>query len=294
MIAFTESAPAKINLTLQVIGRRADGFHELRSVVAFARDAADVVELRPANPPDVTVDGPFGGAIEGDNILERTLELLSTHGLATGAVRLTKNLPVASGIGGGSADAAALLRAARRAYSAEAGRIAWHEIAARLGADVPMCLESRPALVTGTGTCVRALPQFAELNAVLANPLAPVGADKTARVFRALGLAPGETLSPASTAADFSDATDCSSAANLIGAIAAEDNDLTRAACEVVPAVPAVLSALARLPGCRLARMSGAGPTCFGLFNTLVAAQAAANDLRVEQPDWWVTATRLG
>ncbi|MBX9589045.1 MAG: 4-(cytidine 5'-diphospho)-2-C-methyl-D-erythritol kinase, partial [Hyphomonadaceae bacterium] len=183
-----ELAPAKINLTLAVRGRRADGYHELESLVTFA-DIHDAVVLEPGAEGSVTVAGAFAQYIGGENLLIRALALLreAEPGLRLGSVRLEKNLPVAAGLGGGSADAAALLRAVRRANPKHAGGVPWLEIAARLGADVPVCLGARPALMWGIGEKIAPVPRLPPLHAVIVNPRLPL---PTADVFAALAAGP--------------------------------------------------------------------------------------------------------
>ena len=184
-----EIARAKVNLTLSVLGRRSDGYHDIESLVTFA-DIGDLVTFHPGPDWRITTSGPFAPEIEGSNLLERTLSLLREldPGLVLGAVELEKNLPVAAGLGGGSADAAALLRAVRAANPARAGRIDWHRLATRLGADVPVCLAGVPALIRGIGDRVEPLAhQLPPLAAVLANPRVPLA---TAHVFGRSGGVP--------------------------------------------------------------------------------------------------------
>src|SRR5262245_35322555 len=189
MAVISELAPAKINLTLEVLGRRADGYHELSSLVAFA-DIGDVLTLDTSGAAALRVTGPFAEAIAGPNLVETAMALVAERapGLATGSVELEKRLPVASGIGGGSADAAAYLRCVAATNPEDGDRIDWGELATRLGADVAVCLEEQAAWMLGAGETVmpveRGLPPLA---VVLVNPLAAVPPDKTARVFRALG-----------------------------------------------------------------------------------------------------------
>jgi len=179
-----ELAPAKINLTLSVLGRRADGYHELESLVTFA-DVHDIVTLEPGTGSGVMVAGPFAGYIGGENLLIRALTLLADAdpALRLGSVRLDKHLPVAAGIGGGSADAAALLRAVKRANPERAASVAWLDIAARLGADVPVCLDAGPALMWGIGEKIAAVARLPQAHAVLVNPGLPLS---TTDVFSAL------------------------------------------------------------------------------------------------------------
>ena len=184
-----ETAPAKINLTFEVRGRRADGYHELLSLVAFA-DVADVVSLDTEGVMGVAVSGPFAAEIVGPNLLDRTLALLQERApeLVLGAVHLEKRLPVAAGIGGGSADAAALLRAVAKVNLKQRDSVDWSALAVRLGADVAVCLGCRAAWMSGAGGGVEPLAaRLPTLDAVLVNPRAHVPADKTAQVFRKLG-----------------------------------------------------------------------------------------------------------
>ena len=290
MTAIFENAPAKINLTLEILGRRADGYHELRSLVVFAHTCADRVSLDLSKAPGVSVSGPFGATIEGANLLSKVLALLRENEprLRLGAIALVKNLPVASGIGGGSADAAAALRLIRGANPELAGALDWAALAARVGADVPVCLESAPSLMSGVGDVTEPVAVFPRLAGVLVNPLVAVAADKTARVFRQLGapaLAAPVVRPPVPVLASL-DA--------VLGYMLVRPNGLSGAAIEVVPEIAIVLAQVAALPGCRIARLSGAGPTCFGLFDTFDQARAAAGQLSAGRPDWWIKPARLG
>lgn len=293
-----EFAPAKINLTLHVAGRREDGLHEIASLVVFAT-AGDRLTLDPtpthalnsADDPRVVVSGPFAGALSGANILDHALAAIRARApeLALGAVHLEKHLPVAAGIGGGSADAGALLRAARRVIGAGATGIDWQEIAAGLGADVPACLAARPLWMTGTGTVLTEVTGgVPALAAVLVNPLAAVPADKTARVFRALGASAVPVGYVAPAAPRFSDL------ASVLAFMRARGNDLACAAETVVPETGAALAALGALEDCAYAAVSGAGPTCFGIFPDARAAETARARLVVRHPTWWIAAVTLG
>jgi 4-diphosphocytidyl-2-C-methyl-D-erythritol kinase len=296
-----ETAPAKINLTLSILGRRSDGFHALESLVGFAADCGDVVRLddgsgeaRDQAGAMLRVDGAFATGIVGDNLLQRTLAAVSAAvpGCRLPDVALTKMLPVAAGLGGGSADAGALLRALRRwvrdQQVATLAALDWAEIAAGLGSDVPVCFAGVPAVVTGRGERVEPVPELARLDLVLANPQVAVPADKTAQVFRALAAGPvGE---PAARRVDTNALSDRSA---LLAVMARCGNDLTAAALRVVPEIGMVLAALRDLPGCRHAQMAGAGPTCFGVFDSAQAAAHAAGVLASAQQGWWVRASRL-
>jgi 4-diphosphocytidyl-2-C-methyl-D-erythritol kinase len=280
-------APAKINLWLHLLGRRADGYHLLDSLIAFA-DLGDEVAAAPADRLSLTVEGPFAAALPAadDNLVLRAARLLAAETGTTAGARLvlTKRLPVASGIGGGSADAAAALKALTRLWrlGLDAGRLA--ALALRLGADVPVCLGGRPAFVGGIGEAIARAP-LPPAPLLLVNPGAALA---TAAVFRARtdsgaafgAAAPRWSSAPADPAA-------------LAARLAGTSNDLTDAACTLVPAVRDVLDALAALPGCLLARMSGSGATCFGLFASKPAVEAAAAALSAAHPGWWIAPTAL-
>jgi 4-diphosphocytidyl-2-C-methyl-D-erythritol kinase len=287
MAMFKEPARAKVNLTLRVLGRRTDGFHELESLVVFADEAADQLSLDSGRAPGVTVTGPFATSILGENLIAVTLARIAAAAphLRLGHVTLDKRLPIAAGIGGGSADAAAVLRLVRRANPESAARIDWMALARSLGADVPVCLANGPAWMTGLGEELRPVPDFPLLHAVLVNPLVAVPADKTARVFRALA-APALPAVPARHAPPVS-------ARELPAFIASGGNDLAAAARTVVPQVDLVETALTQT-GASLVRLSGGGPTCFGLYDSAARAVEAAASVSRAQPRWWVVATTLG
>jgi 4-diphosphocytidyl-2-C-methyl-D-erythritol kinase len=281
-----EIARAKINLSLAVVGRRPDHYHELESLVTFA-DCGDRLRLSIGSDFRVTTSGPFASDITGQNLLERALAVLREIDirLRVGRIELEKNLPVAAGLGGGSADAAALLRAVRRANPDRADALPWGEAALRLGADVPMCLYGRPALVWGIGEALAPLRSLAALPAVLVNPRLPLA---TSTVFRALGARavpagrppplPPPALADVDSVADY---------------IRVHGNDLEGAAIGLLPVIAEVKAALAALPGCRAAAMSGSGPTCFGIFANRLQAQAAAAVLTARHPGYWIVQAEL-
>lgn len=291
MAVITERAPAKVNLTLEVRGRRADGYHELLSLVAFA-DVADVLTLDTEGKAGASLSGPYVGDIAGPNLIETAVALLRERApeLAIGAVQLEKRLPVAAGIGGGSADAAALLRAVAAA-NPEAGKsVDWLGLATKLGADVAVCLGARAAWMSGAGeTVVPIEGGLPPLAAVLVNSCAPVPADKTGRVFRSLGApslaegGPRLSVGPA-----------IGSRSELIALLAAHGNDLETPARTVMPEIARVMAALHGLADVEAVRLSGAGPTAFGIFADAGAAAAAADQLRRSEPRWWIEATTLG
>lgn len=286
----TQYARAKINLTLRILGRRLDGYHELQSLTAFASDVFDVVTLDISKPPTVTMSGPFAPAVVGPNILALVLERLATlepH-LKLGALHVEKNLPVAAGIGGGSANAAAALRTFAHANQDLAATVDWFALAAELGADVPVCLLNRTAMMTGIGDKLTPLSDLPQLPAVLINPQAPVPADKTAQVFRTLNAA---ELSDGLQTPDFEEYADRDS---LLAYLQSQGNDLAAPAAQVVPEIGDVLVALRSAPGCLYANLSGAGPTCFGIFKDQRSAAAAAQTFLAPHPNWWVKSTTLG
>ncbi len=291
MTTISELARAKVNLTLRVRGRRSDGYHELESLIVFA-DVGDELHLEPGGPLGVRVTGPFGAAITGENLVATALARLAKAepGLVLGAVTLDKRLPVAAGIGGGSADAAALLRAVARANRARADSVDWGGIAASLGADVPVCLASAPALVWGVGDKMTMLPGLPSLAAVLANPLVPVPPDKTKRVFARLSAPPAPPVREPPLVSP----TRIQTAAGLVQFMRAEGNDLIPAAAAIVPAIADVQAVMALLPGCMAVCLSGAGPTYFGVFSGAEAAALAAAALRQSHPGWWVLPAILG
>lgn len=284
MPLLTELARAKINLTLRVLGRRADGYHDLESIVAFAR-CADRLALEVGRPLGLDVTGPT--AVEAGDVAQNlvikaaTALAMRVGSLKLGHFRLDKRLPVAAGIGGGSADAAAALRllAHVNALAPDDPRLV--EAARAAGADVPVCLASTACIMRGTGDVLTpiALPR---MTALLVNPRRPVA---TANVFAALGLAEGTRRS------DPEDAPVSPSA--WVGAIRAGVNDLQGPALRLEPAIGEVLAALQATDGCIVARMSGSGATCFALYEKATDALHAAHALRHVEPSWWVRATAL-
>jgi 4-diphosphocytidyl-2-C-methyl-D-erythritol kinase len=287
----TARARAKINLSLHVLGRRADGYHELESLVAFA-DEGDELSLVPGPILALALDGPEASSIGGDparNLVARAVVALSrrVEGLASGHFRLTKYLPVASGIGGGSSDAAAALRLLAEANGIPSDAAMLREVAAELGADVPVCLDQVTRIMRGTGADLAPPASMTAFPAVLVNPRVPV---ETAAVFGALGLAPGERCGDAPDIQP-PDGLGCD---GVIAALQAQRNDLTAPAVRVAPAIAGVLGAVGNCRGCLLARMSGSGATVFGLFGTREEAAAAAERLAAENEGWWVRATMIG
>lgn len=283
MSALTARAPAKINLTLHVLGRRADGFHDLDSFVAFA-GVADRLSFAPGSHLALTVRGPTAAQAgdDADNLVLRAARNLADRvpALKTGAFVLEKRLPVAAGVGGGSSDAAAALRllADHNGIAADDPRLM--DAARATGSDVPVCLDPRARTMRGAGELVGAPLGMPKLFAVLVNPRVGV---ETAPVFKALGLAPGTVLASPATAPS----------TITLETIVAGRNDLEAPALRVAPVIADVLTNLRTLPAARLARMSGSGATCFALFDTCHAAAHAARTLRAKKPDWWITPTML-
>ena len=271
----SEAAPAKVNLSLLVTGRRDDGYHLLDSVVVFG-PVADIVHARPADGLSLTLAGPFAAGLgaEPDNLVLRAARALAAWaGRPPGAALvLEKHLPVASGIGGGSADAAATLRVLCRLWQLSPPPEDLARLALRLGADVPVCLASRPARMTGVGEGLLPLPPPPRCGLLLVNPGVAVS---TAAVFRAC-------TAPFSSSVALPGAWP--DAASFAAAMAGLGNDLEQPALRLAPVIGDVLSALRALPGCLLARMSGSGATCFGLFaDPAEAARGAA----MLPAGWW-------
>jgi len=289
MSSVTDRAPAKVNLTLRILGKRADGYHDLESLVVFAR-LADEVTLTLDAPIGLDVDGPTAAAAGevADNLVLRAARELASRaeGLRLGRFALTKHLPVAAGLGGGSADAAAALRLIMRVNAIAPDDRRVMAAARATGADVPVCVDPRPRVMRGIGDELSPPLDLPPLPAVLVNPRVPV---PTRDVFARLGLAPGERRGEASGI----DPAGLKERATLIRYLATQPNDLEPPARALQPVISEVLAALAGCDGCLFARMSGSGATCFGLFDTDAAAAAAARRIAGAQPGWWVAPTVL-
>ena len=282
--ARAEPAPAKVNLTLRVVGRRADGYHDIESLVAFA-DVGDALAFAPARDLTLTVRGPTAAAAgnTADNLVLKAARALAERvdGLKLGRFALSKRLPVAAGLGGGSADAAAALRLLARANRMTRDDPRLMAAARATGADVPVCLDVRPRFMRGIGEILSEPLDLPRLPAVLVNPGVAVA---TRDVFAALALEPARKVGASSSCWPIG-GQQC---AALLAALADETP-----AIKLAPVIADVLAELRRLPGCRLARMSGSGATCFALFDTRRAASAGAQKLRERHPAWWVRATAL-
>ena len=292
--ARAEKAPAKINLTLRVLGRRADGYHELESLVAFA-GVGDALTFAPGGALTLAVSGPTAQAAgdNADNLVLKAARALAGRiaGLTLGSFALSKRLPVAAGLGGGSADAAAALRLLARANGVALDDPRLMQAAQATGSDVPVCLDPKPRLMRGVGDVLSAPPDLPRLFAVLVNPGVAVS---TRDVFAALNLASVPASGGASSPTPLVSEGWGGEPTAFVAALVKKRNDLEAPAIELEPAIADVLAVLQALPDCRLARMSGSGATCFGLFPTNAAAAAAARTLRVGYPQWWVRATVLG
>jgi 4-diphosphocytidyl-2-C-methyl-D-erythritol kinase len=280
-----EFAPAKINLFLHVGDKRPDGFHDLESLVVFAH-VGDVLEFVPADQLSLSLAGPFAKGLEADsdNLVLRAARALAAHAKSPGgaAITLTKNLPVASGMGGGSADAAAALRGLVKLWKLNPLPSDLRVIAEELGSDVPVCIESKSAWMEGRGERVAPAQRLPGMAMVLVNPGVAV---PTAVVFRGLKSRHGTgTVDHSSRMAK---------PGELIAFLKSTANDLEASARAIAPAIGDVLGELSRMPGIELWRMSGSGATCFGLFEDDGSAQMAAIALAHSHPQWWVQATRV-
>jgi 4-diphosphocytidyl-2-C-methyl-D-erythritol kinase len=287
-VLLADHAPAKVNLTLRVLGRRADGYHELESLVVFA-DFGDRLSFSRGGDLVLTVHGPSAAAAGegGDNLVHKAARALAARrpGLALGAFDLDKRLPVAAGLGGGSSDAAAALRLLAEANGIARDDADLHAAARATGADVPVCLDPRPRLMHGTGEKLSAPLVLPPLHAVLVNQGVSLA---TKDVFA--GWTPAAEPIPLLDLAAIETATGFE---QLLQCLATQPNDLEAAALKLAPPIADVIAALRALPGCRLVRMSGSGATCFGLFSSAEEAASAAKMLRGKNPAWWVNDTRL-
>ncbi len=282
-------APAKINLTLHVVRRRPDGYHDLESLVIFA-GVADVLTLDPARPLGLTVSGPTAAAVgdlDGNLVLEGARALAErVPGLRAGAFHLVKRLPVGAGIGGGSSDAAAALRllAQLNGLSVDDERV--RAAAAATGSDVPVCIHPRSRMMAGTGDRLGEPLMARPLYAVLANPGVHL---PTPAVFARMGFQPGE----ARDLGEHVPPHDGLSHDDFIALVRGGRNDMEAAALSLAPPIGDAIDALAATAGHRLVRMSGSGSTCFALYDDRRLARAAARLLAGARPDWWVRATGL-
>ncbi|WP_257176105.1 MULTISPECIES: 4-(cytidine 5'-diphospho)-2-C-methyl-D-erythritol kinase [Bradyrhizobium] len=293
MPALIEQGRAKVNLSLRVVGRRADGYHDLESVVAFA-DCADRLTLEPGGELKLTATGPLAAACgdTADNLVLKAARLLAeaVPGLKLGAFALDKVLPVAAGIGGGSADAAAALRLLARLNDLSLDDPRLQKVALATGADVPVCLVSRACDMTGVGEQLLPL-SLPSMPCVMVNPRVPVA---TKDVFQELGLRNGELLvgvTDVIRAPAWPD--EGGSTADWVAVLERVPNDLEAPALRIQPVIGEVLEALRGTAGVQLARMSGSGATCFAIYGAANEAHAAAERIRRDHPGWWVHAGTL-
>ena len=281
-------APAKINLFLHVGEKRADGYHALESLVAFAQ-TGDRLAIEPAGVLSLDITGPFANRLvrNQDNLVLKAARALQSSpsppsGVRGAAITLEKNIPVAAGLGGGSADAAAALRGLNAFWNRNLTENELLEIASTLGSDVPACLLSRTCWMEGRGEFVKEVPPLPNFPIVLVNPgimvpTGPIFADLNART----GIGAMQPPGPMQNVWD------------LVGYLADAANDLEAPACRFAPLIEESFSALDREPGCVLAQMSGSGATCFGLFEQEQFAVGAAERIAQDHPEWWVRVTRI-
>jgi 4-diphosphocytidyl-2-C-methyl-D-erythritol kinase len=276
-------APAKLNLYLHVTGKRADGYHLLDSLVAFA-SIGDEVIATPAETLTLRVTGPFAASLSDPpnwNLAWRAAEALARKlGRSPRvALQLVKNLPVVSGVGGGSSDAAACLRALAELWECDDEAMLM-QIAAALGSDVPACLAARPVWLGGVGERIESAGKLPPCGVLLVNPRLPLPTNAVYQAYRGGASAPGRFAIPADTAA-------------FAVELSARRNDLAGAAMRLMPAIGEILEQLGALDGALLARMSGSGATCFALFASAREADAASEPLRKLRPEWWIAAGEL-
>jgi 4-diphosphocytidyl-2-C-methyl-D-erythritol kinase len=282
-VGVTCRAPAKLNLYLHVLGQRSDGFHVLDSLVMFA-DVGDVVRVESGPTLTLAVAGPFADDLAAtdpeNNLVVRAARALARHGglEAAATITLDKNLPVAAGIGGGSADAAATLHALNALWGLAASDAELAELGMEIGADVPACLVSQPLLMGGAGEQIELAPTTPALSLVLVGPNAPLS---TAQVF---GARQG-------TRSEHGRMTPSDSVQAFVQDLSGRHNDLQAAAVALRPVIGDALGSLEVEPGCMLARLSGSGSVCFGIFPSAEDAEIAAENIARHHPDWWVVAT---
>jgi 4-diphosphocytidyl-2-C-methyl-D-erythritol kinase len=277
------SAPAKINLALHVTGQRADGYHLIDSLVTFT-DFGDELAFAASETDEFVIDGPFAAALQeqdaGKNLIIKARDALRSsadRSCPPVSIQLTKNLPIASGLGGGSSDAAAALRGLSRFWSLSLTEPEMRAAGLALGADVPMCLAGRPLRATGIGEEITLLEAFPALDLVLVNPGVEVS---TAAIFKALLKKDNRPMSSKANLASFHAAREF---------LSAQHNDLQRPAIALAPAIADCLAALGE-HGAMLTRMSGSGATCFGIFTNAANAARAAGMIQRRNPQWFVRA----
>ncbi|MBT4017914.1 MAG: 4-(cytidine 5'-diphospho)-2-C-methyl-D-erythritol kinase [Alphaproteobacteria bacterium] len=283
-------APAKINLYLHVTGQRPDGYHELDSVVIFAPIGDDIFIL-PADDLTLEIIGPEAHALQGfeasENLVFRAARMLAEKYKVTAgaAITLNKVLPVASGMGGGSADAAATLKALVEFWKLKPAAGELVELALALGADVPVCMKSRPLRMTGIGEKLHETPAMPNGCLVLVNPRI---SQSTPEVFEELHRGKWKASGYSSELPSDLDFY------AFVSELKSRANDLEQPAIRLAPVIEDVLAVTSAQANCRLARMSGSGATCFGLFQKIEEAEAAATEIRRHQPEWWIQTAGSG
>jgi 4-diphosphocytidyl-2-C-methyl-D-erythritol kinase len=281
---FTLLAPAKINLFLHITGKRPDGYHLLQSVVVFA-NVGDRLTFSRHDSLFIDVAGRFAGDVcaPRDNLIYKAAQALGeNYKIApTGQILLEKNLPVASGMGGGSSDAATTLKGLAQLWGLPEEFDRMQKIAGTLGADVPACLMRRPVWMEGVGEKMMRLPDMPDMHMVLVNPAVATPTPEVFRQFRAKFSPPIQFIGRRKTMGEW------------IADLKLYRNDLTEAAIAVSPEIKTALQSIAETQGCQIARLSGSGATCFGIYETPTAAHAAVNKLRQQHPEWWITPAGL-
>ncbi len=283
-----EFAPAKINLTLNVTGRRDDGYHLIESLVVFA-DFGDLLHLQLSDAPlSLGYEGPFADALAREEpawetLIRRAVQMTGCSA-SGGRILVDKHIPVAAGLGGGTADAAAVLRAAQTLSAVSRNTEQLAQIGLALGADVPACVHSEPLIMRGVGEKITRLQDWPDLPAVLVNARVPTETRAVFERYRAEGRPFSAPVFDQVSASSFEEALDV---------VGAGTNDLIEAAIATAPDAADTLNALSASPGARLVRMSGSGATCFALYETTAAAAAAAETLSSARSEWWVRACVL-
>lgn len=282
--SFTMLAPAKLNLFLHITGKRDDGYHLLQSLMIFV-DKGDSLSFAPYDGLFIDVEGPFAAELSSphNNLVYRAAQALAQeYGMQPrGRVVLTKNLPVASGLAGGSSDAATALLGLARLWNLPQETSRLQKIARGLGADVPACLSRRPVWAEGIGEKMTYLQGMPDMHFVLLNPLMPTPTPEVFRLYKSRFSPPLQFSGRRKSMMEW------------IADLKLYRNDLSDAASQVCPLIPQALAALQATPNCHVARLSGSGATCFGIYDNAAAAMAAVNKLRQEHPRWWVSTANL-
>lgn len=284
----TVFAPAKINLFLHVTGKRPDGYHLLDTVMAFCKQTGDIIHIEGAQTLAFEVNGPFADGLpqdDGNIVIRAAYELarLCNKDLSV-KITLTKNMPLAAGLGGGSSDAAACVKALLEYWNLNSAEVeGFRDMLLQLGADVPACFAAYPARITGIGENIERLKMTFSMPAVIVNPLTP---SLTANVFN--------TLQSDDYSAAIDVMPDASDLNSFIDGLKQLENDLYKAACTHNSDISNVVSAIANSPDCLLARMSGSGASCFGLYDSPEKANLAKSQIQQSHPEWWVASSLLG